>query len=392
MEFSARNSFIDGYGRFCDSSDRFDLCFEDEKARDSHEIKLGTEDKKDKKDKSDRSIGKESKGDEKGFSVEKIVGKFKSNNVSAAGASLKGEEGAKLAADELASMATLSVKGAMDVAESVDVQSAALKKIASEVKDKIEGVLSSIRGLGSHANEASGDAMADGKAGAGALLFVAGFPYAFAAFMCGPFLLIFALLFIALAAIIIILMQFFGSFFQVGATLSNYISLFPSIELIQSLEDEEIEDILSSITLSENQEIVVSFALSKVGYPYSQLLRTSGYCYDCSSFVYYALQEAGYDISFGEGYPPTAAEEARMLVEAGLTLSLDDEDSSITLMPGDLIFYGGKDNGRYLGIYHVALYVGQGCCVEALSTKYGVVYQTLRTDNAVLVARIIDVD
>ena len=61
--------------------------------------------------------------------------------------------------------------------------------------------------------------------------------------------------------------------------------------------------------------------------------------------------------------------------------------STMDLQPGDLIYYGGEANGRYLGIYHVAIYVGTGKAVEALSTKYGVVYQTLRTKNAIMVCR-----
>ena len=34
-----------------------------------------------------------------------------------------------------------------------------------------------------------------------------------------------------------------------------------------------------------------------------------------------------------------------------------------------------------------AIYVGNGMCVEALSTSYGVVYQRLRTTNAIMVCR-----
>lgn len=39
--------------------------------------------------------------------------------------------------------------------------------------------------------------------------------------------------------------------------------------------------------------------------------------------------------------------------------------------PGDLIFYGGHDNGRFLGIYHVAVYVGNGEVVEASGKTWG---------------------
>ena len=34
--------------------------------------------------------------------------------------------------------------------------------------------------------------------------------------------------------------------------------------------------------------------------------------------------------------------------------------STSDLKPGDLIYYGGEANGRYMGIYHVAIYVGDG--------------------------------
>ena len=61
------------------------------------------------------------------------------------------------------------------------------------------------------------------------------------------------------------------------------------------------------------------------------------------------------------------------------------------LKPGDLIFYGGKDNGRYLGVYHVAIYVGKindvDKMVEARGTSWGVVYGDVRTANVVKIAR-----
>ena len=118
-----------------------------------------------------------------------------------------------------------------------------------------------------------------------------------------------------------------------------------------------------------------------MGYPYSQANRTSGSAYDCSSLAYYAWNDAGTDISYGSGYPPTAAEGARVLNEKGKTLDTMD------LKPGDLIYYGGSSNGRYMGIYHVAIYIGNGYAVEALNESNGVVYQKLRTKNAIMVAR-----
>ena len=131
-----------------------------------------------------------------------------------------------------------------------------------------------------------------------------------------------------------------------------------------SLTQEEINDILSGI--SGPQRTVCSFALSKVGYPYSQDYRDSGSYYDCSSLAYYAWQSAGVNISFGGSN--TAAAEAQGLNEAGRTISYAD------MQPGDLIFYSYCNNGRYMNISHVAIYVGNGKVVEAKSEAYGVVY------------------
>ena len=130
-----------------------------------------------------------------------------------------------------------------------------------------------------------------------------------------------------------------------------------------SLTQEEINSILSGI--SGTQRTVCSFALSKVGYPYSQDYRDSGSYYDCSSLAYYAWQAAGVNISFGGSN--TAAAEAQGLNEAGRTVSYAD------MQPGDLIFYSYCNNGRYMNISHVAIYVGNGKVVEAKSEAYGVV-------------------
>ena len=154
----------------------------------------------------------------------------------------------------------------------------------------------------------------------------------------------------------------------------------------ESLSEEEIDEIVEDSGASEEQEAVIRYALSKVGYPYSQEDRTSGSAYDCSSLVYYSWLSAGVDLSYGAGYPPTAAAEASKLYSYGTAVSttrLDMRD----MEPGDLVFYGGHDNKRFLGIYHVALYVGNDEVVEALNADHGVVYETLRTNNIILVLR-----
>ena len=83
------------------------------------------------------------------------------------------------------------------------------------------------------------------------------------------------------------------------------------------------------------------------------------------------------NISYGGA--TSAAAEAQGLNEAGKSTSFD------MMEPGDLIFYSTSQNGRYMNITHVAVYVGNGKVVEALNENYGVVYQDVRTGNVVLI-------
>lgn len=145
-----------------------------------------------------------------------------------------------------------------------------------------------------------------------------------------------------------------------------------------ALSAAEINHVLSEISDS-TQKAVCSYALNRVGYPYSQDLRDSGQYYDCSSLVYYSWQSAGVNIGYGGA--TTAAAEAQGLNEAGKAVNFSE------LEPGDLIFYSTSHNGRYMNITHVAVYVGNGKAVEALNENYGVVYQDMRTSNVVLMCR-----
>ena len=133
-----------------------------------------------------------------------------------------------------------------------------------------------------------------------------------------------------------------------------------------SLTEAEINSILTGISNS-TQKTVCSFALHRVGYPYSQELRDNGNYYDCSSLAYYSWRSAGVNIS--NGGATTASAEGQKLDEAGQTVSYDE------MQPGDLIFYSYTNNGRYKNISHVAIYVGGGKVVEARSEEYGVVYR-----------------
>lgn len=146
-----------------------------------------------------------------------------------------------------------------------------------------------------------------------------------------------------------------------------------------SMTQEEVDAILQGIT-DPTQRTVVSYALTKVGYPYSQKYRDSGSYYDCSSLAYYSWKEAGIDISFGGA--TTAAAEAQGLESANKNVSYND------IQPGDLIFYSYTKNGRYKNISHVAVYVGNGMVVEAKGTAYGVTYNEVpNLDDIVVVGR-----
>lgn len=145
---------------------------------------------------------------------------------------------------------------------------------------------------------------------------------------------------------------------------------------VSSMTEDEINAILSEITDSR-QKTVCSYALHRVGYPYSQDLRDSGNYYDCSSLAYYSWKDAGVDISYGGA--TTAAAEAHGLDEEGSTVSYDQ------LQPGDLIFYSFTSNGRYKNISHVAVYVGNGKVVEALNESVGVVYRDVASVGKIVV-------
>lgn len=143
---------------------------------------------------------------------------------------------------------------------------------------------------------------------------------------------------------------------------------------VSSLAQNEINDILKNIT-DPTLRKVCAYALSKVGYGYSQNLRDSGNYFDCSSLMYYAWKAAGVDISHGGA--TTAAAEGQGLDEAEKTVSYDE------LQPGDLIFYSYANNGRYLNISHVAIYVGNGKIVEARGEAYGVVYRDVPNEGSI---------
>lgn len=158
--------------------------------------------------------------------------------------------------------------------------------------------------------------------------------------------------------------------------------------------EDDVSTIMSELNanyplMSYGQETAVWYALSKVGSAHDQTYHTemSEDIFDSSSLAYRAYWYAGMDISYGGNY--SAASEAEELMLRGR----DVTDG--TLRPGDLLFYGGSDNGKFAGIFHVAIYVGningEDKMVEARNDDTGVVYCDMRMENLVVVARPCDV-
>ncbi|MEV7187492.1 transglycosylase family protein [Kitasatospora sp. NPDC093102] len=102
----------------------------------------------------------------------------------------------------------------------------------------------------------------------------------------------------------------------------------------------------------------VSFAESKVGQAYVYGGTGNG-GWDCSGLTQAALRAAGISI------PRVAADQAA----ASTHVSLD------SLQPGDLLFW--SNNGKDSGVYHVAIYVGNGKYVEAANPSSGVRKQSI---------------
>jgi len=138
---------------------------------------------------------------------------------------------------------------------------------------------------------------------------------------------------------------------------------------------EQYQAVLDSVS-DENGRKVLEFALSKVGYPYSQPLRDSGTHFDCSSLAYYAWKNTGVDIMYHGAN--TAAAEGQYCYDNNLLVHYEE------MQPGDLIFYSYQRNGRFMDISHVAVYAGNGMVVEAANTNLGVVYRPVQGRNSIV--------
>lgn len=143
----------------------------------------------------------------------------------------------------------------------------------------------------------------------------------------------------------------------------------------ETLSPEQYQAIVDAVS-DANGKKVVEYALSKVGYPYSQDLRDSRTHFDCSSLAYYAWQNAGVNIMY-EG-ANTAAAEGKFCYDHNYLVNYEE------MQPGDLIFYSYSKNGRFFNITHVAIYVGNGMVVEATNERIGVVYRPVQSRSSIV--------
>ncbi|MCX4750660.1 LysM peptidoglycan-binding domain-containing C40 family peptidase [Kitasatospora sp. NBC_01287] len=114
----------------------------------------------------------------------------------------------------------------------------------------------------------------------------------------------------------------------------------------------------SAPAASGSMAAAISFAESQVGQAYIYGGTGNG-GWDCSGLTQAAMAKAGISI------PRVAADQAA----ASTPVSMN------SLQPGDLLFW--SNNGQDSGVYHVAIYVGNGQFVEAANPSAGVKYETI---------------
>ena len=152
----------------------------------------------------------------------------------------------------------------------------------------------------------------------------------------------------------------------------------PRTDSKSKLTEAEIKKITDKI-IDTKAKAACTFALTKVGYPYSQPKRDSGAYFDCSSLAFYSWESAGVNIMYDGSN--VAAAEAHYCATNGKVVKESE------IKPGDLIFYSYENNDRYKNISHVGIYVGDGRMVEAVDEKTGVVICNYHNGSMVMIGR-----
>lgn len=136
-----------------------------------------------------------------------------------------------------------------------------------------------------------------------------------------------------------------------------------------TINREEIEQLYHDLPVGKNGSEIVKLAMTRLGDPYSQERRGQKNYTDCSYLTMWSYKHIGIII------PATASEQGRFCVNNNLTVSKED------LVPGDLVFWSHKPNGRFMNITHVGVYAGGGKVIDASYSKGKVVYRNLFDSN-----------
>lgn len=157
----------------------------------------------------------------------------------------------------------------------------------------------------------------------------------------------------------------------------DYIPMFMEICDMDSyigLTSEQMANLINDLPEGEMGSVIVEYAISRLGHPYSQPKRGQGNCVDCSYLARWCYQQAGVT-RFTAG---TAAEQTRYCVNNGLCVAYSD------LQPGDLIFWSFNANGRFMNVTHVGIYAGDGYVIDASSSRGMVVYRPVFGEGSIV--------
>ena len=158
----------------------------------------------------------------------------------------------------------------------------------------------------------------------------------------------------------------------------QYIAMYMELcdmDTFNGLTPEQLSRLINELPEGELGSVIVEYALTRLGHPYSRQLRGQGNYVDCSYFARWCYQQAGVS-HFTAG---TAAEQARYCVNNNLCISRSD------LQIGDLIFWSFHTNGRFMDITHVGIYAGNGYVIDASSFRGMVVYRPIFGESSIVV-------
>ncbi len=147
-----------------------------------------------------------------------------------------------------------------------------------------------------------------------------------------------------------------------------------SSEEAQEAAQEAVQEAVKTIPNFTANANIIESALTRLGDPYSQKRAGSDDYTDCSYLTRWCYRAVGVEL------PRTAAAQLKELEKEGRNVSRGE------LMPGDLIFYSFKNNGRYKNISHVGIYAGNGMMIDASAINGKVVYRPM-FEGAIAYAR-----